>query len=263
MNKAEFERKIKIIMGNTSRLQIGEATSKDTQPTYKFDGKILDENKQYAVKLFAEKGVFIVWNLDHQRKNNCLGTSVRLKNNSWDKVSIGIDEVHDQYKELGKRGSRIWEKIYIVGLNYIDRFFEHLDDYMKFNTFDENAPQEIKIKNHEIEMESREKYSSKRWKRDIKFRNKVLDSYGHKCAVCRCDIEEVLQAAHEHGYEPGNTLWDDPNHGICLCANHHLMYDKGLIDFDLITHTLSVSLPKITEMSWYKEFVDIFGGRLL
>ena len=263
MNKLEFERRIKMIIGNTNGLLISEAKSKETLPIYKFNDKSIYENNRYAVKLFEKKGVFIVWDLEIRRKNNLLGISVRLKNSSWDNISIGIDEIDVQYKEIGNRGSGIWEKIYVVGLNHIDQLFEHLDEYMKFNKHDKNVPKEIKIESSECEAESREKYSSERWKRDIKFRNAVLDAYDHKCAVCRCDVEEILQAAHEHGYEPDKTISDDPKHGICLCANHHLMYDRGLIDISINQKTISILDERVKKMSWFKEFNNEYNGCLL
>ena len=96
----------------------------------------------------------------------------------------------------------------------------------------------------------REKYTAERLKRDSGFRKEVLEAFDYRCFVCGVDIVEVLQAAHEHGYEPGKTNWDDPKHGICLCANHHLMYDKGLI---------MINKKKITYnedgLRYYKQYI--------
>ena len=84
----------------------------------------------------------------------------------------------------------------------------------------------------------------------------MLAAYGHRCAICRCDISEVLQAAHEAGYDVAHTNYDDPNHGICLCANHHLMYDNNLLKINLDQLTIEVFEEKIKNMPWYQDFVE-------
>ena len=72
----------------------------------------------------------------------------------------------------------------------------------------------------------------------------------------------MLQAAHERGYEVAKTNFDDPSHGICLCANHHLMYDRELLDIDFEKHEIVIKDKDIIRMPWYRDFLEIYGGKI-
>ena len=65
-----------------------------------------------------------------------------------------------------------------------------------------------------------------------------------------CDIKEMLQAAHEHGYTVAETSYDDPAHGICLCANHHLLYDSDLLIIDLPKRRYMCN-AEMRDLKWY------------
>ena len=60
------------------------------------------------------------------------------------------------------------------------------------------------------------------------FRIAVLEAYGYRCAVCSIGFIEVLEAAHIVPWASGRReLRADPRNGICLCANHHRLFDAG------------------------------------
>jgi len=65
--------------------------------------------------------------------------------------------------------------------------------------------------------------------RDARFRSRVLDAYGHRCAFCGVQLD-LLEAAHilpvEH---PDST--DAVSNGFAACPLHHRAYDRGLITF--------------------------------
>lgn len=68
-----------------------------------------------------------------------------------------------------------------------------------------------------------------RW-RDSAFRDRVLDAYGHQCAVCQIQLD-LIEAAHIVPVDvPGSTDYTD--NGIALCALHHKAYDAGIIRVD-------------------------------
>jgi hypothetical protein len=59
-----------------------------------------------------------------------------------------------------------------------------------------------------------------------RFKFRVLQFYGPRCAVCGLDVLELLDAAHlcpkhEHGT-------DDPRNGLIFCPTHHRAFDAGL-----------------------------------
>lgn len=144
----------------------------------------------------------------------------------------------------------------IIGMSNVADFVENCDYWMAFNPEDDDCPKNIQGK--ELlswpSEKKRKEYSVKQRQRDANFRRIVFDVYGNKCAICGCNIPEVLQAAHERGYDVASTEWDDPNHGVCLCANHHLMYDAELIDIDLRKGTVCVHAPEVSLLPWQKVF---------
>lgn len=234
-----------------------------------------DETKQklnkatYLVKFFPKKDVFIVWDIQRHREISSAGGYTFKLGKDWDSTITGPDIFRAYYKELGRHNSGIWEKIYVVGLSNFEKFFQDCDAYMKLNALDDGFPhnssmaiKEEKTVNWRTESE-RKKYSSLQHHRDKLFRDTILNAYGSKCAICRCPINELLQAAHERGYEVSNTKYDDPKHGICLCANHHLLYDHELIDIDLKMLMIFIKDERIKLMPWYREFVSKYKGKIL
>ena len=119
--------------------------------------------------------------------------------------------------------------------------------------------------------EERAKRSVYQKARDKKFRESVLKRYMNKCAICRCSIPQLLDAAHERGFEVCNTSIDNVKHGVCLCKNHHAMYDKKidntssvyLIDLDLKHGELIINHHSVKKMPWYPVFMTEYNGKLL
>lgn len=71
------------------------------------------------------------------------------------------------------------------------------------------------------------------------FRRVVLQAYSYKCAICDTGFREVLQAAHIVPFgDERRALRVHPTNGICLCANHHLMFDSDRLaitpDFEVV-----------------------------
>jgi putative restriction endonuclease len=66
------------------------------------------------------------------------------------------------------------------------------------------------------------------------FKNLMRKVYKGKCAFCGMDIIETLQAAHIIGWSEckKKELRVSPENGILLCANHHLLFDKGFLIVD-------------------------------
>jgi putative restriction endonuclease len=88
--------------------------------------------------------------------------------------------------------------------------------------------------------------SQQRPSRDPAFRREVLRAYRYQCAVCGFDLK---LDARPIGLEAAHIKWrqargpDEVSNGICLCALHHKMLDKGAIHFTVdLTLLLSESL---------------------
>ena len=211
---------------------------------------------RYAIQYLCVRGVFIVWNV--QGRHNC-------------NLNLNMKEIENTYRSYGPKAvyklilkpDRRYEKVLVFGSEYFYDVIKNLDVYMRFNSEDEMYQHEKNFDDSKwLNNNQRKKYSVQQLKRDHTFREKVLEAYGYKCAICRCDTKEVLQAAHEKEYEAANTNCDIPEHGICLCANHHLMYDRHLYDINLKTRRLENVNPKVKDSNWYKEFENLYNGKI-
>lgn len=157
-----------------------------------------------------------------------------------------------------------YEKVLFFKSCDLAYFAEHYALLSLFNADDPGFPGSCtKTKDRWPSEALRKKYSVRQWARDSNFREMVLAAYGHQCAICRCKTEVVLQAAHEHGYEVAHTNCDDPVHGICLCANHHLMYDKNLVDIHLQEGTVTCKDDSLLQEHWYQEFQNVYHGKII
>lgn len=62
-----------------------------------------------------------------------------------------------------------------------------------------------------------------------RFRMACLQRYGLTGALCGSTEDALLVACHLYPYALGGS--DDARNGLILSANHHLLFDKGLIQF--------------------------------
>ena len=65
-----------------------------------------------------------------------------------------------------------------------------------------------------------------------------------------------IKAVNENGM-------DVPENGICLCRNHHKMFDSDLIKINFDTQELSFVDSKVKQMAWYNEFIIKYNGKLI
>lgn len=71
--------------------------------------------------------------------------------------------------------------------------------------------------------------------RDPRFRERILEAYEHRCAVCGFDLRLgnvliALEAAHIMWHQAGGPDTDD--NGVALCALHHKIFDHGAFTID-------------------------------
>ena len=72
-----------------------------------------------------------------------------------------------------------------------------------------------------------EKVVKKPYRKQGKFRKDVLNAYDRTCEICGMHESKILRAAHIVPVAKGGI--DDITNGICLCTNHEVAFDKGLI----------------------------------
>lgn len=89
--------------------------------------------------------------------------------------------------------------------------------------------------------------------RAIDFSARVLNAYGHRCAMCGIQLKLVDGAHILPVQEPGST--DETSNGIALCALHHRAYDRCLITFGS-DYTIQINAKKVSEL----RMSDLVGG---
>ncbi len=225
---------------------------------------------QYVVRVYEDTGFFIVWNLQRRKAfHEKAGASVENLSLSYDleKLDFNNATIIDIYQHLGNRGQdQPYEKILIVKMDFFEEFFLECDRFMSFNENDISFPHldsdALKAANQWGPKEIRKRYSTFKLSRDANFRIAVLERFKFQCAICGCHIRSTLQAAHEHGYTVTETPYDNPEHGICLCANHHLLYDNDELEIDLENGTFTAN-NEIKDLKWFPKYITCDSGKLI
>jgi predicted restriction endonuclease len=84
------------------------------------------------------------------------------------------------------------------------------------------------------------------------FRQTVLESYSHRCAISGLAIPEVLVASHIIPWAKDESRRADPTNGIALNALYDKAFDRGLITFD---NDLRLNLSDVIKSESHHEFV--------
>ena len=100
-----------------------------------------------------------------------------------------------------------------------------------------------------------------RQKRDPAFRQRVLEAYEYRCAVCGFDVRLgsvsiALDAAHIRWHQAGGPETED--NGLALCVIHHKTFDLGA--FTVRDGVLLVS-DQANGTSWFQEVLLAFHGK--
>jgi len=64
------------------------------------------------------------------------------------------------------------------------------------------------------------------------FRQSVLSSYDHACAICHLALPNMLNASHIIPWSVSVEQRADPCNGLSLCALHDRAFDRGLFTID-------------------------------
>jgi hypothetical protein len=231
--------------------------------TNKIEYNVENENHyvaDMAVYLNNKYDIAVVWNLEHRRIKSHVVKTLSLSR-SWHLVLPDKNLIRAEYKYMGNKAGAPVEKVLVMSCDSLNQIYKYLYEYLEINPYDKEYPNKSNIDDENVSLKIRERLSTSRWERDANFRNKVLESYGNQCAVCRCDEPNLLQAAHICSVALGGG--DDVRNGICLCANHHLMFDCGLIEIDFDNSELSYIDMNVKKMAWYGEFINTYVGKII
>lgn len=231
------------------------------------------EGFQFVISYQWPYDVFIVWNAALHRLIRSENSNITFSAGNEAKKAISdglpvnncIKRYYKNLKNLRKEFSNCVEVVLVVGKDAIYDFCQTPMEYM-LPSLEEipagkiclyaKAGEALKRASRDdaqtIEQLLREREIVTRAKRDNQFRQLVLDRWNRQCIVCGAKELTILEAAHKVSVKDGGC--DAPENGYCLCANHHLMYDHGLIDIDEEAGVFAChSSIAIQQMAWYKE----------
>lgn len=208
--------------------------------------------------------IAIVWDLKHRKRCGATARNLSLSK-SWSEIKKDKDEIFYSYKNFKTENGYECEKVIWFSYEIFSELLPDIFEYLKFELDEYNEIPEydkyITNPNYDWTVkENRERISTSTWKRKQIFRKKVLDVYENQCAICRCTESKILEAAHIISVADGGS--DDINNGICLCRNHHRMFDEKLICINFDTLRLDYVSPTVKKMSWYSEFNKTYKSKI-
>lgn len=205
------------------------------------------------------KGVFVAWSAHIHNHIHANANTLTLTAD-YPREGVREDEIKCVYTYRNMYGN---EKIAFIGVNALYEFCMNFDYYLTPHSSDDafRAPalyisdddefKKLEVGEDEvITFTARAKESVSRLRRDPSFRKRVLEEYGYCCIVCGCSEEKILEAAHIVDVQYDND--DTTDNGLCLCCNHHKLYDSGLLSFDWENETFSCSSEPEHSMPWYE-----------
>ena len=130
----------------------------------------------------------------------------------------GLYSVVDAWEEIGKSGFKICRfRLEYSGNNYSKKSVQQIElDYSE-------------------RTKKRIESTVLRIVRDTKVACQIKKLYDFKCQVCQISIPTKLgyyiEGAHIKPLGKPHNGDDNPDNLICLCPNHHIMFDKGAFSF--------------------------------
>ena len=247
------------LYGETIDCRVGESSDIEFNRQ-----KTKQEKATIAIYIHPVYNIAVIWDLENRKKLNKSIKNPTL-NYRWEELLPCLTQINAFY--IGRRnsdGTYSYEKVLAVKTERLLEVLDNYSLYSAFNPLDLEFPRSIKSDSPDIHWcpdEFRNRVSTERWMRDARFRTAVLESYHSKCAICRCQEEKLLEAAHIVAVADGGS--DCLENGICLCANHHIMFDKGLIRIDHRKHELTYVAESVKCMPWYIEFCNKYKGKVM
>lgn len=234
-----------------------------SESNYNIQFSIKDRYHGYeniAISINYTHKIAVIWNLKLRRALKATATTLNISK-TWEELGAKHIDIKTHYKKVKTENNLCFEKVLILSFDCLNEIIDDLPLYLQFNPEDEDYPNNIDDDVYDVSPEPlRKRFSTSQLERDRNFRKKVLEAYDNECAICRCGEIHILQAAHIKAVNSDGS--DDPRNGICLCANHHLMYDNHLINIDFENLILTNVAESVRTMLWYTAFNEIYNGKL-
>ena len=89
-----------------------------------------------------------------------------------------------------------------------------------------------------------------------KFRKKLMAAYGYRCAISRCAVADVLEAAHVKPH--ANFGKYELSNGILMRSDLHTLFDLNLLEIE--PATLKIVLDETVRSS--QQYADFHGKKM-
>ncbi len=208
----------------------------------------------FVIRYFEKDDLIFIFNLKHRKELKAEVSTISITGKDFLLEQVIGNGCY--YKKI--KGCLEKEKIIIIPTMLLDVVIDNLYEYFQINEFDEKDVYDEEEAS--LEIIERKRKSITRLVRDWRFQKNVISAYNGECAICRCNIIELLQAAHIIPVKDGGN--DDVNNGICLCANHHLMFDRGLLSIDFNSLEVTIHNESIKVMPWFSEFKEKYKCKI-
>ncbi len=144
----------------------------------------------------------------------------------------GLYIVTEHFEEVGKNGFKICRYR-----------LQKIESDIDSNIIQESLP----VGNKKT---TRSEVTTLRIVRDTELARKVKQKYNYECQFCGIIIEvngvRYAEAAHIRPLGNPHNGEDTPENIICLCPNHHVMFDKGIIAIDKNLNVIGIESTKLT-----------------
>ncbi len=163
-----------------------------------------------------------------------------------------------------KNEIRVMISFFEQGKGLLDMTLERFD-MLPTAIWDEKE-QELRLET-ESEIRARFPYKNREWtdtvvkkpyRKQDKFRKDILKAYENRCAVCGIQETKILRAAHIVDVKKGGS--DEVQNGICLCTNHEIAFDNGLLKIrpDGMIEVVNQELTGIYDSIIYPKNKDLY-----
>ena len=235
------------------------------------DGRYTAQNQfppsiQLVISYYFPKDVFLVWNATLHQHIHSATITLLMGAQATQRLAKEFDKasIEQTFKTIRKDGfADCVEMVLVVGSYALCDFCKNYEEYLIPDTNLIPAEKEClyalpggdlkRIGNNDCDALrdiNRTRDVVSRVRRMADFRNKVLTKWENHCIVCGVTERAILEAAHKESVSSGGS--DDVENGYCLCANHHRMYDSGLLDIDINIAKLTCNSESVKSTPWYK-----------
>lgn len=240
LNGSRYSIHLSYIHGSGNTRESGELRKQVSGTVRDYQDRQLQDGCTVAfVGVDAEASVFVAWDPKHVLSLQAPTTaSIYAKQFQIDDVKsqskfISVYKFPSQFLNEERRTIAMPTEalgFYLENLTQLhrlpddDRILADLvREYRGLSHAEDHFPFEVNLGSERLKF----RHTSRSYRRDPRFRSSVLSAYGNSCCICRKQLG-IVEAAHIVPHSEDCSSNEVAN-GLALCAEHHKLYDGGLL----------------------------------